>query len=66
MLDAYDLNPVQTLALALSIILETEMLTWERMIDLSGLSGEQAVHLRARQTDALDQLLKHLVENRSL
>lgn len=66
MLDTYDLNPVQTLALALSITLETEMLTWERMIDLSGLSGEQAVHLRARQTDALDQLLKHLVENRSL
>lgn len=66
MLDHYDLDPVAALTTALFQTLEVRELTWIQLVDQAAFTDNQRVDLLSLRTEALDDLLKHLVENRSL
>lgn len=66
MLDHYDLDPVAALTTALFQTLEVRELTWIQLVDQTAFTDNQRVDLLSLRTEALDDLLKHLVENRSL
>lgn len=66
MLDSYDEDPVTALTTALSLILEADQPSWVHLVQLAGKTEVQRNALVAHETVALDELLKQLVENRSL
>lgn len=66
MLDSYDLDPVGTLAGALSLIFGVEGLTWNQLIERAEFTDRKSTDLQSQRTAALDDLLTYLVENRSL
>ena len=66
MLDSYDEDPVTALTTALCLILEAEQPSWMHLVQLAGVTEAQRNALLAHETFALDELLKQLVENRSL
>ena len=66
MLNAYDTDPTAALSAALCQTLEVDEPSWDRLIRLAATAGPQRTALLARETAALDDLLKLLVENRSL
>ena len=66
MLDAYDSGPVEALTTALTLTLETQGATWARLIEMAQFDVSRTADLMQMNTPALDELLKHLVENRSL
>jgi hypothetical protein len=66
MLDSYDEDPVTALTTALSLTLEADQPSWAYLVQLAGVTELQRNALLAHETVALDELLKQLVENRSL
>ena len=66
MLDSYDQDPVTALTTALRLTLEVDEVTWDELAQLAGVTESQREALSAHETAALDELLKKLVENRSL
>ncbi len=66
MLDSYDQDPVTALTTALCLTLEVDEGSWDELILLAGVTESQRKALSAHETAALDELLKKLVENRSL
>lgn len=66
MLDAYDHDPVGTLTLAISQTNETHSKEWAELVTELGYDPAHTQSLLDGRLDALDQLLKRLVENRSL
>jgi hypothetical protein len=66
MLDSYDQDPVTALTTALSLTLEVDEATWDELAQLAGVTESQREALLAHETAALDELLKLLVEKRSL
>ncbi len=66
MLDAYDLNPIAALSGALSRTLEVDGLSWDQLVQIADVDEPQRASLLAHETSSLDELLKRLVENRSL
>ena len=66
MLDSYDEDPIAALTTALSLTLEADQPSWASLVHLAGVTQLQRHALLAHDTVALDELLKQLVENRSL
>ena len=66
MLDSYDQNPIMALTTALSLTLEVDEATWDELARLAGVTESQREALLAHETAALDEVLKLLVEKRSL
>ena len=66
MLDTYDQDPLGTLSLAISLTKEVSCASWTELVQTLGYDDTRTKNLRDGQTDALDELLKRLVENRSL
>ena len=66
MLDSYDGDPVTALTTALRLTLEVDDATWDELILLAGVTESERKALSAHETAALDELLKKLVEKRSL
>lgn len=66
MLDSYDGDPVTALTTALCLTLEVDDATWDELILLAGVTESERKALSAHETAALDELLKKLVEKRSL
>ena len=66
MLDSYDADPVTALTTALLLTLEVDEVTWDELAQLAGVTESQREALLAHKTPALDEVLKLLVEKRSL
>ncbi len=66
MLDSYDADPVTALTTALLLTLEVDEVTWDELAQLAGVTESQREALSAQETPALDEVLKLLVEKRSL
>ena len=66
MLNTYDEDPVGTLTLAISLTSEVASQSWTDLVGNLGFDIHRTQSLRERDTEALDELLKSLVENRSL
>lgn len=65
-MDTYDDDPVVSLMAALSSLLEVGDQSWETMVDALPLDDTTKSGLIAREPRALDDLVKRLVEFRSL
>jgi hypothetical protein len=66
MLNTYDQDPLGTLSLAISLAKEVSVTSWTELVQTLGYDETRTNNLRNGQTDALDELLKSLVEDRSL
>ena len=66
MLDSYDQDPVTALTTALRLTLEVDAVTWDELTQLAGVTESQREALLTHETAALDEVLKLLVEKRSL
>ena len=66
MLNTYDQDPLGTLSLAISLAKEVSVTSWTELVQTLGYDETRTKNLRNGQTDALDELLKSLVEDRSL
>lgn len=66
MLSTYDQDPLGTLSLAISLAKEVSVTSWTELVQTLGYDETRTKNLRNGQTDALDELLKSLVEDRSL
>jgi hypothetical protein len=62
----YDTDPAASLMQALVPLIESSGETWEEMVDSLPYSVETRQRLRGRDTGAMDDLVKRLVEFRSL
>lgn len=65
-MDTYDADPVASLTTALSRLLDPGDESWEAIVASLPLSDTTKAGLIARETRALDDLVKRLVEHRSL
>ena len=66
MLDTYDDDPIGTLNVAISLTQEKTPGSWAGLVEELGFDVQRSKSLREGRTEALDELLKYLVENRSL
>lgn len=66
LLDSYDTDPAGSLRTAISSLLEVECPTWESMTSLLPSAYTATGHLARRETTAMDDLVKQLVEHRAL
>jgi hypothetical protein len=66
LLNTYDRDPAGSLQLAISSLLDTECSTWESMTTLMPQKYTASGSLARQETSAMDDLVKQLVEHRSL
>ena len=66
LLDSYDQDPVNSLLLAVSSALGHECPTWESMLLLLPKQYTTSGSLARRDTTSMDDLVKQLVEHRTL
>jgi hypothetical protein len=66
LLDTYDVNPDGSLLIAISSLLGVDCLTWDSMIALIPARYTDSGSLVRRETSAMDNLVKQLVEHRAL
>ena len=66
LLDMYDQDPVNSLRTAVGSALGIECPTWDSMMALLPLQYTESGSLAQQETSAMDDLVKQLVEHRSL
>ena len=66
LLETYDHDPAGSLRTAIGSLLEVECPTWESMTSLLPASYAATGSLARRETTAMDDLVKQLVEHRGL
>ena len=66
LLDTYDDDPMGALSVAISLTQEEMLDSWSEVVQKAELDENRAHRLREGHTEACDELLKRLVENRSL
>ncbi len=66
LLETYDHDPAGSLCKAIGSLLEVECPTWESMTSLLPANYNTTGSLARRETAAMDDLVKQLVEHRAL
>ena len=66
LLETYDHDPAGSLCIAIGSLLEVECPTWESMTSLLPANYNATGSLARRETTAMDDLVKQLVEHRAL
>ena len=66
LLAEYDKDPVSSLLSALQLLLPERPSNWEEAISALSIDDAKKQELRSHSIDALDSLVKQLVETRSL
>ena len=66
LLDTYDRDPIGSLQIAVSSLLGVDFPTWDSMIALMPPRYTSSGSLARQETPSMDNLVKQLVEHRSL
>lgn len=66
LLDSYDAHPLDSLSTAIGQIMGTTFVSWQMAVASLPYDEKKKNELTKNLTQALDQLLKHLVEERTL